>query len=234
MGQISFLYLIFVFLFVRVSGERKGKFGNPAASACSQHNSPCSTNEQCCSIANGKAYCNLKTKRCEALRYCDASLSNECPFNDLSVEEIENVIKIIKKSKSFSSKLGFPIVRKQEPKKKLWNSGDTTAKQRIAYAAVYDLGRSLLSEVLVSLSSQRIISVKSRKDCVAPKTSYEFTIAKEILKKDPRIKRAYERRGLNATNAAFDIWAFGAQEDGNVIGRRRVKLVANYQDPETK
>lgn len=151
--------------------------------------------------------------------------------------EIENVIKIIKKTKSFSSRLQFPIVRQQEPKKKLWNLGDPTAKRRIAYAAVYDVDRNILSEVLVSLSSQRVISIQSRKDSVAPITSYEQNIAKEVLRNDPRIKRAYERRGLNASQAAFDIWAFGAegaQKGGNSLGRRRVKLVANYQDPETK
>lgn len=156
------------------------------------------------------------------------------PFNDLSSEEIENVIKIIKKSKSFNSELQFPIVRKQEPKKRLWNSGDNAAKQRNAYAAVFDMGRNLLSEVLVSLSSQRIISVKSRKDSVAPITNYEYDMATEVLQNDSRITRAYERRGLNASYAAFDLWAFGAQTDGNVIGRRRLRLVANYKDPETK
>lgn len=224
MEKIYFLYLPFVFVVLLVSGER----------TCSQFNSPCSINEQCCPVSNGKSYCNLKSKRCEALRYCDESTSSECPFNDLSTKEIENVIRIIKKSKSFSSDVAFPIVRKQEPKKKLWNSGDITAKKRIAYVAVFDLGRNLLSEVLVSLSNQRIISIKGLQDSIAPMISTDYSVAEEVLKSDPRIKRAYERRGLNVTYAAFDIWAFGAQTIGNVPGRRRVKLVANYQDPETR
>lgn len=181
---------------------------------------------------NGKSYCNLKTKRCEALRYCDESI--ECPFDDLSTKEIENVIKIIKKSKSFSSEIEFPIVRKQEPKKKLWNSGDPTAKKRIAYVAVYDVRRNLLSEVLVSLSNQRIISIKGLQNSLPPMTGSDHSVAEEVLRRDPRVIRAYERRGLNVSYAAFDIWAFGAQKIGNVAGRRRVKLVANYQDPKTK
>lgn len=202
--------------------------------ACSQTNLPCTTNEQCCSISNGRSYCNLKTKRCEALRYCDQSSANECPFNDLSAVEIENVIEIIKKSKSFSSQLLFPIVRQQEPKKKLWNSGDKAAKQRIAYAAVFDLSSNMLSEVSISLSKQSIISVKSRKDSVPVLTRNDYETAYEVLRKDPRIKQAYERRGLNASYAGLDIWAYGAHTINNGIGRRPVKLIANYKDPATR
>lgn len=203
--------------------------------ACLHTNSPCSSNQQCCAITNGKSYCNLKTKRCDALRYCDTKLPlNQCPYNDLSAKEIENVIKIIKGSKKFSAKINFPIVRNQEPKKKLWNSGDSAARERIAYAAVYDLSSNRLSEVLVSLQRQTVISVKERKDSIPAITEYEQTTAKELLRNDPRIMRAYERRGLNISNAAFDIWAYGVQKEGNVVGRRRVKFVANYKDPVTR
>lgn len=141
------------------------------------------------------------------------------------------MVKIIKESKKFGSNLSLPIVRNQEPKKKFWNSGDNTAKERIAYAAVYDLDKSCSFEVLVSLKTNRILSVQERKDSVPPMTTYEYTLATDLLRKDPRIKQAYERRGLNISNAAFDIWAYGLQKDDNVIGRRRVKLVANYRDP---
>lgn len=144
------------------------------------------------------------------------------------------MVTIIKQSKKFTSKLNFPIVRNQEPKKKLWNSGDNAAKERIAYAAVYDLDNNHFSEVLVSLKTQSVISVRERKDRIPPMTVYEQTTAKKILQKDPRIIQAYERRGLNVSNAAFDIWAFGVQKEGNVIGRRRVKLVANYKDPHAR
>lgn len=124
-------------------------------------------------------------------------------------------------------------MRKQEPKKKLWNSGDKAAQERVAYVVVYDLGRSLLSELFVSLSNQRIISHTTRTDSVGPMTSSDYSVAEEVLNKDPRIRQAYERRGLNVSNAAFDIWAYGAQKIGNVNGRRRVKVVFDYKEPST-
>lgn len=195
----------------------------------------CSTSEQCCPIPNGKSYCNVKRKRCETLRYCPESSSNEeCPFNDLSAAELANVIKIIKKSKLFSSELNFPIVRKQEPKKKIWNSGAPAARERIAYAAVQDLGKNRLSEVLVSLRSQRVISVDRRKVSVTPLTQYEIETAQKIFSTDANIKRAYERRGLNGSYAASHEWVFGAFGNGKVNGRRLVKSVPYYNEPGTK
>ncbi|KAJ6635451.1 Primary amine oxidase [Pseudolycoriella hygida] len=201
---------------------------------CSQYKASCSTDKDCCSITNGKSYCNLKTNRCGAWRYCNNSSVVECPFSDLSVTEIEDVIQIIKKSQKFSSEIQFTIVRQQVPDKSLWNSGDKASRQRIAYAAVYDLRKNYLLQVLVSLSSKSVVSVKKSKDSIPPLTKYEITTGEEILSKDSRIKEAYERRGLNATYAAFIMWAFGAQEEGNAIGRRRVRPIAYYKDPETK
>lgn len=171
-------------------------------------------------------------RRCEAIRYCEESSTKKCPFDDLSPKEITDTIKIIKQSNSFSSKILFPIVRKQEPKKKEWNSGGQAAKERVAYAAVLDVGRDVLSEVLISLSSRRIISKKDSLQSVAAITKVEYDSAAEILRSDRRIINAYERRGLNMSYASFDIWAFGAT--GNVGGKRLIRVVPDYKDSETK
>lgn len=146
--------------------------------------------------------------------------------------EIKDAIKIIQKSKLFSSKILYPIVRKQEPKKVEWNSGRSSAKIRTAYAAVLDLSRNALYEVLINLKSRIVISWKKSPKNVAAVTIDENNRATEILLKDPRIISSYERRGLNMSYAAMDIWAFGAS--GNVNGRRLVRAVPNYQDPATK
>ncbi|KAJ6635453.1 Primary amine oxidase, partial [Pseudolycoriella hygida] len=226
MKKFNFFYLCFVLIIAPAAAGGQG--------SCSKLDSFCSSNKQCCLVSNGKSYCNLKTKRCEALRYCDESLRFQCPFDDLSKDEIECVVDIIKTWNSFSSELIFAVIRNQEPNKKLWNLGDKAARERKAYAAVYDSDRRHLLEIIVSLDTKRVLSVKKSRDSIPPMTSSDYSIAKEVLQKDPRVIRAFERRGLNVTYASFDIWAFGAHEEGNVEGRRRVRLVTNYKDPSTK
>lgn len=226
MQKVYILCCTFVHLLTLVHGADKV--------SCAPQNSACSANKKCCSISNGKTYCNPKTGLCEALRYCDPSDPKKCPFNDLSADEIRNVMKIVQESGKFGAKLHFSIVRQKEPKKKLWNSGNVDAMERKAYVAVFDLDQNLLSEVLVSLTKQRVISVTPRPNSVGPVTPYEYETATKVLENDSRIKLAYARRGLNVSNAAFDIWAFGSDVLNNVVGRRRVELVFNYKDPATK
>lgn len=224
MKKIDFLRLSFVFCFVFVVSEE-------VVSACTQPNSPCTSSDECCSVESGRSYCNSKTKLCQSMRYCGKPSSEPCPFNDLSVAENENVIRIIKKSKKFTSKVEFPIVRKQEPTKEHWNQWDDHSHQRIAYAAVYD--SNVLSEVLVDLTKESIISVESRKDTVPPLTRHEDNVAQIILN-DTRVKEAYLRRGLDLNYARFTTWSFTELPDETVDGRRRVRTVPYYQEPDTR
>lgn len=144
-------------------------------------------------------------------------------------------MEIVRNSKRLGTNLQFSIVRQQEPKKKLWNAGDRATLERIAYAAVYDMGSNLLWELVISLTRKTVISAMKRPDQVPPITEYEYSIARELAAADSRVIFAYEVRGLNASYAKFDVWPFGSQgPNGNIPGRRRVMNLCNYADPETK
>ncbi len=168
------------------------------------------------------------------MQFCDESSPDTCPFNDLSSKEIAEVVKIIKASKEFGPVIEFSVVRKQEPKKKLWNSGNNAAKERIAYAAVYDISNNVLSEVLVSLKSNRIISIKKQIGKQTLMTDYDYKTSEFLCQNDERVKKGYLRRGLNVSNAAFDHWSNGASSIIEYPGRRIVKAIGLYQDSDTR
>ncbi|KAJ6635454.1 hypothetical protein Bhyg_14040 [Pseudolycoriella hygida] len=216
-------YLCFVFFFAATAV--KGK--------CKKYNQRCRSNEQCCAISNGKSYCNFKTNRCEAWRYCDESDDFKCPFDDLSKDELEKGISLIRNSGLFSPDIQWPIVRKQEPDKKLWNSGHWTGRKRMMFAAVFDLRNHTLYEVKICLTTGKIESVEEKEEMIPPIMKSDYEIANEVALGDPRIAKAFERRGLNLSHAHFDMWAVGEHVPGSNKGQRRVKLVANYKPPGT-
>lgn len=139
---------------------------------------------------------------------------------------------MIKNDRRFSAKLEFILIRKQEPKKKLWNSGAEAAFERMAYAAIFDRKTNRLYEVSISLTKQRIVSVAYRPNSIPPISSYEYELAAEIALADRRVIYAYESRGLNASNIRIDTWAFEAQR--NTPGRRQVRIIFNYKDETNK
>jgi len=129
-------------------------------------------------------------------------------FDDLSANEIKQVVKLIKDSGKFSDEVRFPVVRTQEPKKSDWLLGQNT-DQRIAYAAIFDFKKTMMTEVLVDLKNNKIISTKDLPNIRPPIVTDEYILARKIIREDPRWQEAIKRRGLDPNDVTVDLWAPG-------------------------
>jgi len=205
--------------------------------ACVLQGNECNSNPgapACCPIGNGNAYCNSKTMKCEATRYCREDGLN-CPFDDLSPLETRNTIQIIQNSALFSRDIQFPIIRTLEPQKSGWNAGRrSVSRQRIAYVAVFDYKTNLLYRVLVNLRNGSIISRVLLKSALPPVQDREYNDANMTFSNDPRVQLALKRRGLDIRRTGCDASALGSLGWSlNGIGTRLVRVALSYQDPKT-
>jgi len=150
---------------------------------------------------------------------------------DLDSDEVIETIKIIKSSGKFTNDIQFPILRRQEPPKSIWQLKRVSA-QRVAYVAVFDSSKNLLSGVLVDIPDGSILSNVELPSQLQPVTAREDRDASEIFKSDPRVINAFSRRVLNITFVYPEFWALGAS--GPSGGQRLVRAVPFYWDPSTR
>lgn len=86
---------------------------------------------------------------------CNDDVSQKCPFDDLSAEEIEKVITIIKEHGTFPAYIEIAIIRQQEPKKADWIAGKGFG-QRNVYCALFDPKENFITEITIDLKTEAI------------------------------------------------------------------------------
>src|SRR5438105_913418 len=129
------------------------------------------------------------------------------PLDPLSAAELRTALHTIEADKRFPKGALFPIVQLREPPK-----SDVLAGRHIlrrAFANVYDEPRNRLYEVVVDVSSRKVVSwtwIKGRQPSV---TSSEFALAQKIIRRDPRWQHAIRLRGLNPKDVFLDVWSPG-------------------------
>jgi len=144
------------------------------------------------------------------------------PFDDLSAEEIKQVVKIVRESKRFADDLRYPVVRKADPKKADWLAG-RVKDFRHAYAAVYDIHKSVLSEIEIDLRSNQILSVRDLPGIQPPVLMEEYTRAREIIRADAGWQNAMKKRGFtNLEDLFIDPWAPGLLRGDEKRGGQRL------------
>jgi primary-amine oxidase len=131
------------------------------------------------------------------------------PFDDLSADEVKALIEIVRGSGKFSSEVRFPVMRAQEPIKADWIAG-RVGSDRVAYCALFDPAKALLSEVLINITQAKILSVVDLPNIKPPVLLEEYSRARTIIRADPRWQAAVRKRGVNDLGDVFvDMWAPG-------------------------
>ncbi len=130
------------------------------------------------------------------------------PFDDLSADEVKTAIGVIRASGKFSNDIRFPVVKRQEPLKADWVSGKAK-DQRLAYLAIFDFAKSLMTEVIVDLKNKKIASTKDLPGLTPPVLLEELERARSLIKVDKRWLDAVKKRGEKPEDAFVDIWAPG-------------------------
>lgn len=134
------------------------------------------------------------------------------PFDDLNSDEVKKVVTIIKKSGKFNDDVRFPVVKTKEPSKSEWLSGKA-AKQRQAYAAIFDFKKSLMTEVIIDLNTSTILSTKDLPNIKPPVLIEEYDRARAIIRADIGWQKAVKKRGIENTDDVFvDMWAPGLMD----------------------
>lgn len=130
------------------------------------------------------------------------------PFDDLDADEVKNVIKIIKSSGKFDNDIRFPVIKQNPPAKAAWLKGDVK-DYRQAYAAIFDYKKSMMTEIIVDLKSEKILSTKDLPGIKPPVLIEEYERARKLVLANEDWKKAILSRGLKIEDVLVDIWAPG-------------------------
>lgn len=130
------------------------------------------------------------------------------PFDDLNADEIKKVIQIIKDSGKFDADVRYPVIKQKEPAKALWLKGEAH-EHRQAYAAIFDFKKSLMTEVIVDLNSNKIISTKDLPGIKPPVLIEEYERARKLILVNEDWKKAILARNLKIEDVLVDVWAPG-------------------------
>ena len=155
-------------------------------------------------------------------------------FDDLSAQEIKQVVNLIQNSGKFSDDIRYPIVRMQEPRKQDWLK-NPNADTRHAYAAIFDFKKSMMSEVILDLRTNKILSIKELPNIKPPVLVEEYARARAIITKDPLWQSAVKRRGITDLNDVIvDMWAPGLLSEKEVKPGQRLLRGITYMNKNTK
>lgn len=153
--------------------------------------------------------------------------SPKSPFDDLSADEIKNVIHIIKDSGKFDSDIRFPVIRQKEPAKALWLKGEAN-DHRQAYAAIFDFKKSLMTEIVVDLKSEKILSTKDLPGIKPPVLIEEYERARKLVLSNEEWKKAILSRGLKIEDVLVDVWAPGLMRAAELKPGQRLLRGVTY------
>lgn len=149
------------------------------------------------------------------------------PFADLSAEEIQETIRIVRESKRFSEDIRYPVIRRQEPAKQDWLSGKAK-NERKAYVAIFDYEKSMMTEVMVDLNAKKVLSAKNLPGIKPPVLIEEYERARKIVLADPRWQKAIRERGIALEDAWVDLWAPGLLRDEEKKPGQRILRGLSY------
>jgi primary-amine oxidase len=170
------------------------------------------------------------------LAVCGAQVSaaSKSPFDDLDSSEVKDVISILRASGKFSKDIRFPVIRTQEPKKAEYLAG-RTGDERLAYAAVFDFGKSLMTEVTVNLKQKTIVRSRDLPGIKPPVLIEEYDRARVLIRADKRWQDAVRKRGIeNLEDVLVDLWAPGLMSASEVKPGQRLLRGLTYMKKGAK
>jgi primary-amine oxidase len=148
------------------------------------------------------------------------------PLDPLSVAEISETFQVIESYGQFPRGAFFPYVGLQESSKSSVLAGTSVRK---ALAQVYDEKANRLVEAVVNLPARTVESWTPKPGVEPAVFATDFVAADQLVRLDPRWKKAMADRGLKPGDVFLDIWAPGdGQTYGVAPGTRLLRALSDY------
>lgn len=151
------------------------------------------------------------------------------PLEALSMKEVEQAVETVRTSPAFGHDLKYVYIALEEPPKNSlisWVPG--VELERLVLVVVYEPSKRLASEVIVSITSNEIISVTPCPGMHPPIMSDEFDLDSNAVKADPRWQLAMEKRGITDLSSV-EVHSWPAANPGlpaDLLGRRIGRAVS--------
>lgn len=137
------------------------------------------------------------------------------PLADLSAEEIESTVKIVKTSGKFTPNARFAILTLKEPSKAtmLKYEAETPVHvspvDREAFVLLFEVKDNRVFEVTVNLKSKKVTESKEVKGLQPPILLEEYERVDGLIHEDPQWRAAVKKRGFDPKDVWVDGWAPG-------------------------
>jgi primary-amine oxidase len=133
------------------------------------------------------------------------------PLDPLSASEIERAASVVSAGKPLGPRESFVTITLDEPAKPASLVFDpTNPPERRAFVVVYDKDAKLVSEVVVSLDREAVVSVTPVPDRFPMFLIDDYAAIEALVLADPRWQEALLRRGITDFSLAMiDIWPSG-------------------------
>lgn len=153
------------------------------------------------------------------------------PLTPLSADEIRSAVRIIRESGRVPGAARFAELSLAEPAKELVLRGVSVPRR--AFAVVYDYGSNRTWEAIANVSSGHLDSLREISGAQPPITGYDSDIADEVMRADPRFRRAMAERGVDPNRVAVMAWSAGyfalpGTDQGRIV--RAVPYDTGYGD----
>src|SRR5258706_1820968 len=119
------------------------------------------------------------------------------PLDPLTSNEIGKVVRILKSSNTITGRDLFNIINLKEPPKKevlAYKPGDPFRRE--AFASFYDYAKNGITEAVVDLNAEKVLSVKNIPNVIGMGLDAD-SVANDIGRKDPAWVAALRKRGIS-------------------------------------
>ena len=160
-----------------------------------------------------------------------AAVAHPSPVDALSEAEIREAVREVEAAPEFVPGAYFPLVTLHEPRKAdvlAWTPG--SAFRREALVQVFEREANKLSEVVVDLRQDRVVSWTEKPGRQPGIHLSEWTDAADAIRADARWRAAIRARDLQPRDVFIDIWAPGSSSVPDApAGARLLRGLAFYQ-----
>lgn len=133
------------------------------------------------------------------------------PLDPLTADEIERAARTVADAGPLPDTMKFVTITLDEPEKPACLVFDTTEPpDRRAFVVLYDRAQHLLSEAIVDLATDRLVSVEAVPGRMPVFIDSDLMAAEQVIRADPRWREALRRRGIDDPDLAMiDVWPSG-------------------------
>ncbi|WP_414575055.1 primary-amine oxidase [Anabaena sp. CCY 9402-a] len=154
------------------------------------------------------------------------------PLTALTAAEIKTAVAVIRKEKSLTDMVAFPLITLAEPDKTevlKFTPGQIFPRQ--AFLVVYERKQNKTYEGIVDLKTQKIVSWQKIPNVQPAIIASEYEIARQVVKSDPRWQKAMQKRGIkDFDKVQISCWAAGIlSPEETATGSRLCRTLFYYK-----